>query len=58
MPIAPVRRGSTQVAPTSGKKPIAVSGIAAIVRSPATRWLPCIDKPRPPPMVIPSIQAT
>src|SRR6478735_4090358 len=44
--------------PTSGKKPIALSGIATRDRSVTTRSDPHADSPRPPPMTIPSIRAT
>ena len=35
--------------PTSGKKPMAVSGIAKTVFSVATLYCPCTDSPAPPP---------
>ena len=44
--------------PTSGNSPIPVSGIANIVRSVTTRCDACTDRPTPPPIVIPSMNAT
>lgn len=44
--------------PTSQKSPRAVSGIATSVRSVATRNGPCMARPQPPPMQIPSMTAT
>ena len=41
MPISPGERDSSQVPPTSGKKPSPTSGIASLVRSVTTRWLAC-----------------
>ena len=40
--------------PTSGKKPIPVSGIAKLARSVATRKRPWSERPTPPPITIPS----
>ena len=44
--------------PTSGKKPIPVSGIAKSVLSVATRTWPCTDSPTPPPITMPSSNET
>ena len=55
---SPGERDSNQVQPTSGKKPRPTSGIASLVRSVTTRWLPCADSPTPPPITIPSMKAT
>ena len=41
-------RDSSQVPPTSGKKPRPTSGIASLVRSVTTRWRPWADRPTPP----------
>ena len=40
MPVSPFRRGRKYAPPTSGWKPIPVSGMANMVRSPATRCEP------------------
>ena len=40
--------------PTSGKKPMAVSGIAKVVLGVAMRYWPGMDRPTPPPMTMPS----
>ena len=58
MPTSPGQRGRNQVPPTSGKKPIPVSGMANRVRSVAIRKSPCTEIPTPPPMVMPSSRAT
>ena len=42
----------------SGKKPIAVSGIAIIAFSVTTRISPCTLMPSPPPMAAPSMRLT
>ena len=44
--------------PTSGKKPIPVSGMAKSVLSVATRTWPCTDSPTPPPITMPSSSET
>ena len=44
--------------PTSGKRPMAVSGMAKSARSVATRKRPCAVSPTPPPMTMPSQRAT
>mmetsp|Transcript_14128 Transcript_14128/g.47684 ORF Transcript_14128/g.47684 Transcript_14128/m.47684 type:complete len:235 (-) Transcript_14128:50-754(-) len=49
---------SHTVLPTSGKRPMAVSGMAKSVFSVATRYLPWTDMPTPPPMTIPSHRET
>ena len=51
-------RLSSQVAPTSGNRPMPVSGMASTVRSVTTRKLPWADTPTPPPITTPSISAT
>ena len=58
VPISPSSRGRKKLAPTSGKKPMVVSGMAKIVFSVAIRKGACTLSPTPPPMVIPSINAT
>ena len=50
--------GIKKVPPTSGKRPIPVSGMAKTVFSVATRYFPWTDSPTPPPIVIPSMRAT
>ena len=45
------------MAPISGNNPMAVSGIANIACSVATRADPCTETPTPPPMQIPSTSA-
>ncbi len=54
----PGARCRNQVPPTSGKKPIRVSGIATFVRGPATRSVAPWASPIPPPMAMPSITAS
>lgn len=46
------------VAPTSGNRPMRVSGIAILLRSVATRSAAPCASPIPPPIVMPSISAT
>mmetsp|Transcript_32951 Transcript_32951/g.77010 ORF Transcript_32951/g.77010 Transcript_32951/m.77010 type:complete len:251 (-) Transcript_32951:389-1141(-) len=53
-PRAPGNAERKDVAPTSGKKPIFVSGIAKSADCVATRKRPCTDRPAPPPMTSPS----
>lgn len=52
MPNSPSRRGRKYVAPTSGKKPINVSGIAKMVFSVAIRKGVLILNPTPPPTYV------
>ena len=54
----PGARCRNQVPPTSGKKPMRVSGIATRVRGPAMRRLAPWARPMPPPIAMPSITAT
>mmetsp|Transcript_1170 Transcript_1170/g.2612 ORF Transcript_1170/g.2612 Transcript_1170/m.2612 type:complete len:255 (+) Transcript_1170:171-935(+) len=49
---------SKWVAPTSGKSPIAISGIAKRVFSVTMRKGPWVERPTPPPMVMPSRRLT
>mmetsp|Transcript_106154 Transcript_106154/g.300178 ORF Transcript_106154/g.300178 Transcript_106154/m.300178 type:complete len:245 (+) Transcript_106154:279-1013(+) len=51
-------RERAQVVPTSGNRPIPVSGMANIVFSVATRIGLWIERPTPPPITIPSQMAT
>jgi hypothetical protein len=53
----PGRRDRNQPPPTSGNRPIPVSGMANRVFSVATRNLAGCEMPTPPPMVIPSMKA-
>ncbi len=46
-----------QPPPTSGNRPIPLSGMAKVVRSVATRNRQGRERPTPPPMVIPSMKA-
>ncbi len=57
-PAPRVTRGRNQLAPTSVKKPIAVSGMAMTVVSVTTRCEPWTESPMPPPITIPFIMAT
>ena len=57
-PDSPGRRGRNHPPPTSGKRPMPVSGMAKTVRSVATRQRQGSDRPTPPPMTIPSMTAT
>ena len=52
------KRGRKKLPPTSGNKPMPVSGIANCIVSSATRWLPCTDTPTPPPITKPRSSAT
>lgn len=54
----PGAAASRWVPPTSGTKPIAVSGIATRERSVTTRTSPWADTPTPPPITMPSMSAT
>ena len=56
VPISPGECDSSQVPPTSGKKPRPTSGIASFVLSVTTRWLECADSPTPPPITMPSMK--
>jgi len=53
-----VTRGRKKLAPTSVKKPIAVSGIAICVVSVTMRCEPWTESPMPPPITMPFIMAT
>ena len=57
-PTRPGARPSSQDPPTSGVKPIRVSGIASIDRSVTMRCEAWPARPIPPPIVIPSANAT
>ena len=57
-PGSPTMRAIIQVMPTSGLKPITISGMAASAFSVITRCEPCADMPKPPPMATPSMSAT
>mmetsp|Transcript_91948 Transcript_91948/g.274366 ORF Transcript_91948/g.274366 Transcript_91948/m.274366 type:complete len:222 (+) Transcript_91948:254-919(+) len=52
------RRGRAHVVPTSGKRPMPVSGIANMVFSVAMRIGLWMESPTPPPMTMPSQTAT
>jgi len=56
-PTRPLRRDKYQPPPTSGNKPIPVSGIASRVFSVAIRNSHGCEMPTPPPIVIPSMIA-
>lgn len=57
VPICPSIFGRKNDAPTSGKKPIVVSGMAKTVFSVAILKGACIESPTPPPIVMPSMYA-
>ncbi len=57
-PSSPGARDRMKVPPTSGMNPIPTSGIAIFVVSVTTRTLPCALTPTPPPITMPSINAT
>ena len=58
MPDSPGERESSRVPPTSGTKPIVVSGMPIRVRSVTIRTEPCAEIPTPPPRTSPSMNAT
>ena len=58
VPSSPGARARRYSAPTSGKKPIAVSGMATRDRSVTRRRLPYAEMPTPPPITTPSMKAT
>ncbi len=58
VPSSPGARASRYVPPTSGTKPIPVSGMATFDRSVTIRTLPCAETPTPPPITMPSMTAT
>ena len=57
-PRRPGACASSQVPPTSGVKPMRVSGIASFERSVTMRIAACPARPMPPPIVMPSAIAT
>lgn len=57
VPVPPGARASRRLPPTSGTRPILVSGMATTERSVTTRTAPWAETPTPPPMVMPSITA-